>query len=220
MKISLSEGLAYWSGVAQSDGSFKKHSTKKPRYEIGLGVNKKSLPMVIKFKEISKRLLHRNAKIFKRKNQNVWDFCIGVSRLTQEFNKLDINFDDPPKPPKWCAEDIKFFGAYLAGIIDGDGNIRVKRKRYPQCAVRIISGHKQNELRNFITMKLSCSSHTTRYEADRTLEGRNIHGVWYELEFLISSKNYRIVKEFILPHISIEHKKDKIKSFIENRRIN
>jgi len=49
--------FAYWVGVAQSDGYFKRQyvkSKKRVRYYIVLGVGKKSIPMLNKFISLSK----------------------------------------------------------------------------------------------------------------------------------------------------------------------
>ena len=147
------ENVAYWIGAVQSDGCYKTYTEKKrniTRHLISFHVSKKSLPMVRKFQFISKNIFNRNSKIFKIDKSNTWEMHIGIAKLIEDFKKLEITFGDPPLPPKWTLFDNKYFGAYLAGLIDGDGDIRIKRKKYPQCVIRIAGGHKQIELANKI----------------------------------------------------------------------
>jgi hypothetical protein len=220
MKIQTSEELAYWIGVVQSDGSFKKYLKKdrgRFRYEISLGVSHQSLPMLKKFQKLSKKIFNRNAKIFKLRNKNRWDFAIGIQSLLDTFKNLDIKFSDPPVPTKWVTENLLLFGAYLAGIIDGDGSIRIKRKKYPQCMVKITSGKSQNELANSIRNFLNCAVSITPYRGDRMLNGKIITGKWYELEFLVSSKNYKFVSSYILPNLTIVHKKEILEECIAEK---
>jgi len=219
-KIKLSEELAYWVGVVQSDGSFsqrRRKDRKEPGYVISLGVGKRSLPMLYKFKKLCKTLFNRDSKIYKRRNREAWDFKINVKRLLPFLKDLKIQFNDPPKPPYWCASSPELFGSYLAGLIDGDGSVRIKRKKYPQCMIKIISGKSQHELANLIRKFLNCAVMITQYEEDRILDGRIIHGKWYELEFLVSSKNYEFVKKHVLPNLIITHKKEKIEKYISEK---
>jgi len=214
--------LAYWVGAVQSDGSLKiynERDRKNPRYRISLGVSKKSLPMLIKFQRICKNVFNRNIKIFKSKTREIWNLNIRIKGLLELFHKLDIKFNKSFSPPKWCTEGPEFFGAYLAGIIDGDGNVTVKRKKYPQCLVRIFSGYREKKLANEIRRILGCcvsiyKKHKKRYF---TKENRVIDGTWFELHFLISSKNYKFIENFVLPNIMLPYKKERINNFIQNR---
>lgn len=114
-------------------------------------------------------------------------------------------------------EDFRLFGPYLAGLIDGDGDIRIKRPKYPQCAVRISTGKKPQELAEVIRKMLRCSVYVEKKTQLKFLEGRKFFGTCYRLEFLISSKNLDIVQRYILPNITIKHKKDKLQHFIDSR---
>ena len=91
--------FAYWIGLVQSDGSFrKKRYGRKTSYLICFAVKDKIL--VESFQKISADFLNRHAKIFNRRNRDIW-FCeIGVARLLNLFKSLDIKFSDPPTPPK------------------------------------------------------------------------------------------------------------------------
>ena len=135
------------------------------------------------------------------------------------FKSLDINFQDPPKPPSWVKEKINLFGSYLAGIIDGDGDVRIKRRKYPQYMVRITSGSEQTDLTVNIEKFLRCSTTITKRtrKSFYAKENRYIHGTSYSLEFLISSKNIEFVKRFILPYINLSRKHNRIKNFIDSK---
>lgn len=180
-----SKKLAYWVGVAQSDGYLKKYQNKisgNVTCSLSFDVSESSLPMLKKVQELSSELFNRKASIFKRRTRRMWTYHIGVNNLLSVFERLDIHLDRRPEPPAWCMEDPRFFGAYLAGLIDGDGDIRVKRKRYPQCVIRITSGREQLELANAIGKTLHCSVAITFRRRERILKGRKIRGTWYEAE--------------------------------------
>ena len=120
IKTVPSEELAYWLGVAQSDGSLVKYLRKgrtEPNYKISLEVAKNSMPMITKFTELSKELFRRKSAIWKTKRGG-FSMHIGITGLIEIFKDLDMIFKDPPKPPYWCSGG-KLFGAYLAGLIDG-----------------------------------------------------------------------------------------------------
>jgi hypothetical protein len=156
----ISEDLAYWIGVAQTDGYFKKQNYKKKqiiRYYICLSVAESSIEMLEKFKKVSKEIFYLKGSLWKNHKRNLTTYKFGCKNLLHLFKSLDIDFNDPPKPPSWIIEEEKYFGAYLAGIIDGDGNVEVKRPQYPQCMIRIYSSCKQEELIKSIKDHLTCS---------------------------------------------------------------
>jgi len=212
--------FAYWVGLVQSDGSFrKKVYGKKISYLICFAAKDRIL--VESFQKISADFLNRHAKIFNRSNQDIW-FCeIGVARLLDLFKSLDIKFTDPPAPPKWIKQNLELFGAYLAGVIDGDGNVRIKRPKYPQCAIRISSGTPQIELRNSIIELLGCSAWITKKQKRALFkkENRIIEGTSYDLEFLVSSKTIKFIKSFVLPYVQLDRKSEKLESFILSKII-
>lgn len=215
-----SDQLAYWVGVAQSDGTLQKYIDSKGKicWNLYIQVAHLSLPMLYKFQIISSNLFTCNSKIFKLKTRDIWEYHIGVKRLLHTFKILDIKFGDPPKPPKWCLDNSQFFGAYLSGLIDGDGDIRIKRKKYPQCAIRITSKSKQKILKNYIENILRCSANITKKYDKRYFkkEKRIITGKSFSLEFLVSFKNIQFIKNFILSHLTVVHKKEKLKYFINH----
>lgn len=215
------EELAYWIGLLQADGSLKRCGCRKNKkvYEmLTLELDVKDKVLVENFQKICKKFLKRNPKIFYR-TRGTWTCHIGVKRLQHLFKELDIHFSDPPIPPKWCIGSQRFFGAYLAGVIDGDGDIRIKRKKYPQCVIRIVSGTEQNKLAESIRRLLKCAvSITKRYRVSFfQRERRFISGVSFDLEFLVSSKNFIFIKNHVLPRINLPRKSTKLKEYIAKR---
>jgi len=195
--IRINTDLAYSIGVVQTDGSFYE-SRNLPM--IGLGVSRKSLQMLKKFRKITKCGYYR--------------YKISVKQLLQIFKILDIKFGDPPLPPKWVVTNPNIFGAYLAGVIDGDGDVRIKRPKYPQCVVRISSGRMPKELRKEIKNNLKCEVSSTFRTNVSYLNGRKILGKWCTIEFCVSKKNREFIRNFILPYMTLIYKSHKLSDFI------
>src|SRR3989344_390585 len=219
LEIKPSEDLAYWIGVAQTDGCFNKYINKhngKIRYRVDLVVGEKSLPMLIKFNRLSYNLFKRKSGILKLGNGEFGTY-ISVKELLATFVKLNIIFDDTPSPPNWTKHDEKLFGAYLAGIIDGDGNVEIKRPKYLQCLIIIFDGSSQDELALSIKNMLKCSVKIYKFQKMKNLHNKNTLCTWYELHFLLSNKNSEFFYNYILPHLTIEHKRDKTSKFLETR---
>lgn len=227
-KIETSPELAYWIGVAQSDGCLTKYrlndnrysNGKEERIELSLGVSSKSFLMMRKFRNISKTIFERNNRICKSTKRDEWKFKMGVKSLLQTFKSLDINLSSNFFiPPKWTLREPEFFGSYLAGLIDGDGNVVVKRPQYPQCAVTISSGSWQNFLVEAIKKIVGCSvnqSRSYRICFSKTL-GRSIAGTSYRLQFLVSFKNAKFLSDFVVPYLQLIYKRDVLQDFINER---
>lgn len=219
LEIKPSEELAYWVGVVQSDGCLTRYvKTDKIPSEITLGVCEKSLPMLKKFQEISFNIFKRHSKIWKTKGLDEWRFHIGVKRLLLIFQRLNINFD-LFIPPNWCLNEPKFFGAYLSGLIDGDGDIRIKRPKSPQCVIRITSGDWQNFLEENIQRFLNCGVSQTEINRKRFDNSFNrfVESNYKELEFCVTPKNFGFILNFLVPYIQLDYKKEKILSYIKMR---
>lgn len=213
------ENLAYWCGLVQADGYFKKKRQRgRDNYLIVFAVKDKIL--VEAFQKISASVLGRNTVIYKRRNLNLFVCEIGVTRLIPLFEALDVRFDNPPKPPKWILDDLRLFGAYLAGLIDGDGNVRIKRPEYLQCGIRITSGSRPKCLRASIKRMLGCGACITkRHNRSFFKKGnRIIEGSWYDLEFLVSSKTKDFIEQNVLPNIRLSRKSEPIRKFISDSR--
>lgn len=210
--------LAYWLGVMQTDGNFRTYSVKERKRRIPylksecrVIVSRRSLPMVSKFCKISNRLFGAHISLTKNK-RNQYVCRVYVRRLLRIFKKLNIYFTKTPLPPEWVKNSDLNFGAYLAGIIDGDGHVKLKRnkdRRIPQCVVIISNGKPQHELAESIQDHLNCKVQIFK----RTK--RKKKGTWFELTFYISRKtNLSYVKNFLLPFVAIPHKRIRIKQKI------
>jgi hypothetical protein len=211
--------IAYFAGVVQSDGKFsvygvKKHGKTYKRADFGIRTRALSLPMTEKFCEILEKYFIRRISITKTR-RGEFDAHTSINKLIKIFEKLEIL----PKEliiPSWTENNIRLFGPYLAGLIDGDGNIRIKRPKYPQCAIRIISEENPKKLKMLIIKLLKCGAHFARYRRESVIDGRMIIGNYYVLEFYATKKNVININKYILPYLSIRHKKDLLENFASN----
>jgi hypothetical protein len=135
-----------------------------------------------------------------------------VNSFLSLFEELDISFKDPPKPPNWAKNEL--FGAYLAGLIDGDGDVRITRPKYPQCVIRISSSKKQADLKEFIEKIMNCKVSINNHFRETKIGERTIKGRWSTLEFYVSSRNKEFIMKYVLPNIALEYKKNKILEYV------
>lgn len=214
-----SEDLAYWIGLVQSDGSLTKWTKKTGKIQYYLHFGNSSLILI---KEFQKGLKHLNrfSRYIRKRNDNFFESKISANSLLAILDSIKISRSRKKfEPPNWITTSQNLFGAYLAGLIDGDGNVRIKRKKYPQCAIRITSGEKEFILHELIKKFLKCSAFIT--EKHRKVfyrkENRFIDGKSFDLEFLASRKNSNFLSEYVLPHIKLDYKREKIINYITNR---
>jgi hypothetical protein len=205
-------------GVVQTDGSIHIYEHKRGReagrksWRFNLTVAKKSFPMLNKTLKIFCVLFDRHVSTYTLKNGQK-GFQTSIDRLMPYFTQWKLKFDSPPTPPSWTKKDVKLFGAYLAGVIDGDGDVTVKRPKYPDCRIRISSAKPPNELKKWIELFFKCK--TRIYLQKRRLNGKTYH--CHKLSFYVSGKNYEKMKRLVVPNMSVKHKKNKIKKFIKER---
>lgn len=209
---------AYWIGVLHSDGKricyyIRKKNKRYLRWEIALEVGPKSFPMLERFVQIFESKFARKLKIHRLSNGK-YKMGTSVKKLIETFEKLNIHFHGT-MIPLWISENHEFFGAYLAGRIDGDGDIRIKGKRRPtpQCVIRISDGSPQTELKSAIEKHLRCKVLITKRSVESVYKGRTIKGTWYPLEFLVSRKNVDFVMRCVLPNLTIPHKRLKLEKY-------
>jgi len=209
--------FAYWVGLTQADGSLKS----RRNGSVSLEIEVKDKILAEAFRDACNKFFGKDLKVFRRTDGR-WCCGMGVKKLLKAFESLDLEFKDPPSPPLWFEQNMHLFGAYIAGVIDGDGNIRIKRPEYPQCVVRVTSGSKQSKLLESLSRIMRCAVTSTKRR--RTVfydkESRFIDGTWYDLEFLVSSKNMSFMKSFVLPFILLKRKQRKIENYIRFKEHN
>lgn len=215
-----STNLAYWIGVAQTDGYFKKQYIKQKklyRHQIRLNVGYCSIEMLEKFRRLSAEIFNVKGAIWYDTKRSAVEYTFGAKNLLPVFDQLEIDFSDPPKPPQWIIQHNAYFGAYLAGVIDGDGDVRIHRPSYPQCAIRITSGSPAIKLYNAIKKTMSIEASLYARITNSVYQGRKIEGNCYKIEFCVSPKNIDFFEKYIISHMAIERKRNKITGYIEKR---
>ncbi len=199
--------FAYWLGVAQSDGHLwsgfvnKKRKRPSKATHLVLEVGAPSTQMIIAFKKTSGELFGAKAEIKSRTKLvhgrpfEVKMFILGLTRQMPSLAGVVFNEINPPL----AFASPSLFGAYLAGVIDGDGNVRIadKRPKYGfHCEIRITSHNEPPALKAQIE-RLGCRA------SCKKLNQANA----FVLTFYINSKNKAFIETHVLPFIAIERKK-------------
>lgn len=215
----VNKDLAYLIGSYQSDGYFYTFNDKKRNKiskRLGISGCKKSLPMLIRFRDTLRKNFDRNVKIENIKNRNIFVVRASVNRLIKTFESIEL-LSKQFSAQDWILKNNELFGSFLAGLIDGDGSVVVKRPRYPQCCIRIWDGTPPFKLKVQIERKMNCTARIYFVKSDAILRGKRIQGQGYYLEFYISRKNIDFMKKFVMPEIQIFHKKRPLEEFVKLR---
>jgi hypothetical protein len=214
MRNDRSVELAYLVGALQGDGSFYYDKANK-QYVVRIEVNDRDF--IEQFYEFLKKVISPiNVKIYKKRKSKLMGVSLRAKKIVDFFRKHEVQNKYPPIPPQWISEDIKYFGSYLAGIIDSDGDVTTKRPKYPQCLVRITSGAPQKELKGMIIKYLNCGSSIVK--SDTFAKKWNVRVISWKTQFYISSKNFDLIEKYLLPYLAIERKREKVKKYIRLRR--
>ena len=201
-KMKIDWKIAYFIGVLHSDAHIYKFNNKKEgsvRNRLLLQIGPKSLPMANKFKQILYTKFGRDVNIRKLPNKEAYKIQASINLiypLLKNWQKYNL--------PLEIKEDSLLFGAYLAGLIDGDGYVKYKKYKGQifACQIKIAAKEPLEEIASLIELHLNCKVH---YEKDK-----NKRGTGYNTCFLISSKNYRYLLENLEPHLTIPYKKERI----------
>jgi len=172
-----------------------------------------------KINDIFHKEFGRTLKIRKKfhKNENpTFLIDVGIVNLRDSFARLKI---DKEKLAPWIKNNQRFFCAYLAGVIDGDGDISIKRPQYPQCRVRIAAGKELSELMDLIRhhLKCSCSLEKAIVSTYSLPRAKIKFSVGYYHCFYLSRNNMKVFKKFVLPYIQIKHKRRKLLEYYKIR---
>lgn len=214
--------FCYLIGVLQTDGSFYNYKVRRGEKEeirYMILASGKDLPMVKRSKEIFEKSFDRKVCISKKPNHDsyIFEWRSAVKKLLPIIDELKVDFKDPPKPPEWI-DKIELFGPYLAGVIDGDGDICIKRPEYPQCQIRIASGSPQTILRSALIKHINCSAYISR--AHKYIKQWCVWTTAYRLCFVVSPKNFDIFEKYVIPYITIDRKRTKIEKYLRSRARN
>jgi len=214
--------LAYLVGSYQSDGYYYNFQNKKRnRVETRFGIlgNRKSLPMIKRFQISLRKNFNRNVKIEKVRNRDVYTLRTTINKLTGTFEcigLLDKNF----AAQNWILSKTGLFGAFLAGLIDGDGSISIKRPKYPQCVIKIWDGTPPLELKGQIEKIMKCKARIYLVKNETIIKGRRVKGEGYYLEFYVSSKNLEFIEKYVYPEMQIKHKRCELEEFFKIKNTN
>ena len=147
-----------------------------------------------------------------------YDYKFGCKNLLKLFCKLKIDFKQV-HPPDWILKNSALFGSYLAGVIDGDGDVRIKRPKYPQCCIRVHSRRRLFKLEESIKNFLKCGVSSITREKQNVFVGNTFNSRGCVTEFSLSSKNITFFREFVIRYIAINHKKELLERYIMKRRV-
>ncbi len=204
MKIDIS--LAYFIGVIHSDGYVYRFFHKKRNKDyirLKLTVAKCSLPMALKFQKILLRSLNRNVCMWKHKGINLYSIQTSVNNFGSLFLYWKRNI------PEEIQQNPGLFGAYLGGLIDGDGHIKIKRNTgdriISQCVIKIADSRPLEIVKSLVEKYMKCRVH---FEYDKRGKG-------VLTSFYVSNKNIEYVKKSVYPHIAIPHKTKTLKKHFE-----
>ena len=205
MIVIVNTKIAYLLGALHSDGcvyQFYDKREERIRYRLLFkGMSERSLPLLKECQLILDKELNRKLNIRKDKK--------GYFNMETCINNLPwlitYNYDIPSEVRKNGA----LFGAYLAGVIDGDGHIQIKNnkdRKIPQCVIKIASAEPLKELKILIEKHLNSS---TNFEFVK-----NERGQGYKTYFYVSYKNIKFLEDLILPHIKLSYKNIKLQRFL------
>lgn len=192
--------LFWWLGVLHTDCYIyrKNGEIRELRLRVGVG----SLEMLAKWKIVLDSLTGKYHNMMeeqyhdKRYNKNRTSFCVREASKTM----LKVIFEELPNTSLMQKED---FGAYLAGIIDGDGCIQLRKRYFDKGFERLVKivGETPEKLIDlqemFIKEKLP-KGYITEY--------KNHSDLWIYInkdfsKWLISN---------VVPHMSIKRKLNKL----------
>jgi len=204
--IVIDEDIAYLIGVLQSDGCiYEFYDKKRNRKQIRLNLTicEKSLPMAEKFRNVLMNKLSIHTNIRKKTCDNAFMLQTSINRtahILREWKKEELNNEINSK--------IELFGAYLAGLIDGDGHIQIKHntdRRIPQMRIEIAEDRPMKVLQHLLYKFFNCKTHFTKCRTSNCIETC----------FYVSKKNIKLLELYVYPYIMILHKKERFQKFLE-----
>lgn len=208
--IKINKDIAYFIGVLHSDGYIYVFNDKKRnrrQIRLGLEIGTKSITMGLKFKKILLDYFGKSVNLRQRPNKTTLNLQTSINK----FWNILKNWNDG-KIPEDIKNDKVLFGAYLAGLIDGDGHIKIKKdikgRVIPQCVVKIASNRPLEDVKNLIEFYMNCKVH---------FEFKNI-GKGVNTCFYISKKNTEFFKNYIYPNMVMPYKLNRLQNFFKLKK--
>ena len=208
--ITINADIAYLIGVLQSDGCIYEFYDKKrnrKQIRLNLTIGEKSFPMSEKFKCILEKSLGIHVNIRKSPSaKNAYIIQTSINRtahIFREWKKEELDNE--------ISNRIDLFGAYLAGLIDGDGHIKIKNnhdRRIPQCMVRIAEDRPMKTLQHLILKFFNCKTHFEK----------NADSKCVETCFYLSKKNSILFYKYVYTHLTLKHKIERLNQFLEMKK--
>lgn len=196
--LNIDTNLVYFIGVLNSDGYiyiFNDKKRNRRQIRLGLEIGTKSITMGLKFKNILFNYFGKSVNLRQRQNRTTLSLQTSINKCWNLFKNWNNG-----KIPEDIKNDKSLFGAYLAGLIDGDGYIKIKKdvadRLIPQCVVRIASGRPLEHIKSLIEEHVKCRVH---FEFHKKSKGVNTN-------FYISKKSIQFVEEYVYPHLVMPHK--------------
>ncbi len=208
-EIKIDDNLSYLIGVLHSDGyiyCFNDRKKNKKYLRLRLAVAESSLRMAVKFQRILLNSLGKNVNIRKDRKRNLYTLETSVNRLGKTFQRWK------EKIPEEIKQDITLFGAYLGGLIDGDGHIKIKNnikdRIVPQCVIIIASSSPLEDVKRLVEKFFGCKVH---FEYDH--QSRGVSTCFY-----VSNKNISLIESYVFGNLSLKHKIETLFKFFEMKR--
>ena len=205
--IKINKDIAYFIGVLHSDGYiyiFNDKRRNRNQIRLGLEIGTKSITMALKFKKILQDYFGKYVHLRQRPNRTTLNLQTSINKFWDVFR----NWNDG-KLPDDIQGNKALFGAYLAGLIDGDGHIKIKNnikdRLIPQCVVKIASNRPLEDAKNLIEFHINCKVH---------FEFKNI-GKGVNTCFYVSKKNIEFFKNYIYPNMVMPNKLNRLQNFFK-----
>lgn len=103
----------------------------------------------------------------------------------------------------------------MAGVIDGDGDTRISRIKYPQGYIRIYSGHRIDKFINSIKRLLNCGVFIEKRVRIRKIGDYKFLSHCFTIEFQITYKNLNFFKKYVVDNLAIDYKREVIENYIK-----
>jgi DNA-binding transcriptional regulator WhiA len=123
---------SYFFGFAQTDGSLSKSSRNRGKFQIEIG--KKDLHILKSFKtlfpSVYSSIKARNRDTNFKKNYTSFVLTINDINFREEIDKLGVPYGKKSEiivPPNFAFKERD----YIRGLIDGDGSIGMRLKKFP-----------------------------------------------------------------------------------------